>query len=422
MAQQTINLGAVENDNSGEGIRDGGLKINANFTEIYDLIQDGFFVLVDSKDKLPTPVSNVITLLDDVTYYFTKHVDLTGDRLISGENTTILGASSENCSITSTGLGIGIALITGNYTVPIRHTTIKDVDTALDLDGTGNTMALDWTGVNFLNIPNVGTVKEASNFIYSKGAFLNSQGLKFDGTVGTIGIDNSLFVGNGTAGNIIEILPTAVINTRFRVVFSSIVAFGSTVGIDMDASATINDETFILNNVNFSGGGTYLGGVDETSNKSLFVECIGITNTAVNGQLYMQNNATVTTISSVSTFVKILGTTTPSADNSKFSHANNRLTCDASLSRKYLIQCNLSFTSGNNKVCEFGFYDSKLGAIRTPSRTKSTSNGSGRSENISFNCVVSHESGDYLEIWCANNTDTTDITVTDMNFVITEII
>lgn len=422
MAQQTINLGAVENDNSGEGIRDGGLKINANFTEIYDLIQDGFFVLVDSKDKLPTPVSNVITLLDDVTYYFTKHVDLTGDRLISGENTTILGASSENCSITSTGLGIGIALITGNYTVPIRHTTIKDVDTALDLDGTGNTMALDWTGVNFLNIPNVGTVKEASNFIYSKGAFLNSQGLKFDGTVGTIGIDNSLFVGNGTAGNIIEILPTAVINTRFRVVFSSIVAFGSTVGIDMDASATINDETFILNNVNFSGGGTYLGGVDETSNKSLFVECIGITNTAVNGQLYMQNNATVTTISSVSTFVKILGTTTPSADNSKFSHANNRLTCDASLSRKYLIQCNLSFTSGNNKVCEFGFYDSKLGAIRTPSRTKSTSNGSGRSENISFNCVVSYESGDYLEIWCANNTDTTDITVTDMNFVITEII
>lgn len=422
MAQQTINLGAVENDNSGEGFRDGGLKINANFTEIYDLIQDGFFVLVDSKDKLPTPVSNVITLLDDVTYYFTKHVDLTGDRLISGENTTILGASSENCSITSTGLGIGIALITGNYTVPIRHTTIKDVDTALDLDGTGNTMALDWTGVNFSNIPNVGTVKEASNFIYSKGAFLNSQGLKFDGTVGTIGIDNSLFVGNGTAGNIIEILPTAVINTRFRVVFSSIVAFGSTVGIDMDASATINDETFILNNVNFSGGGTYLGGVDETSNKSLFVECIGITNTAVNGQLYMQNNATVTTISSVSTFVKILGTTTPSADNSKFSHANNRLTCDASLSRKYLIQCNLSFTSGNNKVCEFGFYDSKLGAIRTPSRTKSTSNGSGRSENISFNCVVSHESGDYLEIWCANNTDTTDITVTDMNFVITEII
>jgi hypothetical protein len=70
----------------------------------------------------------------------------------------------------------------------------------------------------------------------------------------------------------------------------------------------------------------------------------------------------------------VLGTTSASADNSKYTHTNNRLTNDASVSRKYLIQCVLSFTSGANHVCEFGFYDSELGAIRTPSRTKSTSN------------------------------------------------
>jgi hypothetical protein len=136
----------------------------------------------------------------------------------------------------------------------------------------------------------------------------------------------------------------------------------------------------------------------------------------------MQNNATTTPIAVAGTLYKVLGTTLASVDNSKYLHSNNRLTNDASVSRKYLIQCNLSFTSGNNKVCEFGFYDSKLAAVRTPSRTKSTSNGSGRAENISFNCVVSHSIGDYLEIFCANNTDTTAVTVTDMNFVITEII
>ena len=135
----------------------------------------------------------------------------------------------------------------------------------------------------------------------------------------------------------------------------------------------------------------------------------------------MQNNATVTTIASSSTFYKVSGTTTASSDNSKFSHSNNRLTCDADIVRKYLIQCTLSFNSSNGNVCEFGFYDSQLAGIRTPSRTQATANAAGRAENVSFSCVLFMSSGDYLEIHCANNTGSNDITVTDMNFVVTEI-
>lgn len=141
----------------------------------------------------------------------------------------------------------------------------------------------------------------------------------------------------------------------------------------------------------------------------------------VNGQLYMQNNIAATTISASNTFYKVLGTTTPSIDNYKYIHSNNRLTNDDYILGKYLIQCNLSFISGANHICEFGFYDSKLSAVRTPSKTKSTSNGSGRAENISFSCVVNHSVGDYLEIHCANNTSAQNITVTDINFVIIEL-
>jgi len=35
MAKQTINIGAIANDNTGDTIRDGGDKINDNFTELY---------------------------------------------------------------------------------------------------------------------------------------------------------------------------------------------------------------------------------------------------------------------------------------------------------------------------------------------------------------------------------------------------
>lgn len=378
----------------------------------------GDVVFVSVKSDLPTAVSGVITLLANVTYFFTSVVDLTGDRLVCGENTTILGGSSENCRIKSTGL-IGTALITSVYSLPIRNITIE-ADVAIALDGDGTTTALDWFGVNFTDCATVGTVKDYSNFIMADSAFLNSGGLTFDGTIGTVGFSQCLFDVNGT--NTAFILPaTLTITRRFRVVYSSFVVTAGQTGINANLSATIPTESYILDTVNFGGGGTYLSGIPSTSNDSLFINCTNITNTAVNGQLYMQSNATATTIANTTDFVKIAGTTTPSTDNAKFSHSNNRLTCDAVISRKYLINFTLAFTSGNNNICEFGFFDSQLNAIRTPSKTKSTANVSGRAENVGSSCVVTMKAGDYLEIHARNTSAATNITVDQMNFVITEI-
>ena len=421
MAYQPLDLGTSAGAGDGEPLRVGGIKINSNFVELYEFKAPIELRYIDNKSKLPTAVSGAITLVDDYTYLFTKNIDLLGDRLISGDKTTIIGFSSENCSITSTGLGSSTALITSVHTTPIRHITFKDVGTCFDFDGVANTMALDWTGVNVENVPDMGTIKDFTNFIFSKGAFISSNGLKIDGEYNTLSIDNSLLLGNGSAGDIVKVLSTATCTIRTRIVYSSVVAFGSTNGLNVDAGSIIPNEAFILDTVNFSGGSNYLPGLDETSNKSLFVNCNGIKNTFVNAQLYMQGNATPTTIASSNTFYKILGTTTASPENSKFTHSDNRLTCDAAINRKYLIQCTLSFTSGNNKECEFGFYDSKLSGIRIPSRTKTTSDGVGKSSPITLICVVDYIQGDFLEIHSANNTDTTSITVTQMNFVITEI-
>ena len=376
-------------------------------------------VYVTNKIDLPLAVNGVITLAANATYFFTKTVDLTGDRLVCGANTTILGFSSENCKIISTGLSASTALISSNYSLPIRNIAFTS-GTVLNLVGDSVTTALDWHGVNFVDCPTVGLIKDYSNVILETGAFLNSANLTIDGTIGTVGINNNLFDGR-TGQTTIIVAATANITRRLRFIYSSFICLSGETAINVNASATIADERYILDTVNFSGGGTYLTGVTETSNKALFSSCVGITNTAVNGQLYMQSNATATVISASNTFYKVLGTTTASADNSKYTHANNRLTNAANVSRKYLIQCVLSFTSGATHVCEFGFYDSKLGAIRTPSKTKATSNAGGRAENVSFACVVSHSNGDYLEIHAANNTSAQNLTITDMNFLITEI-
>jgi len=382
-------------------------------------IATGNIIFITTKTDLPTAVSGVITLEANKTYFFTTIVDLTGDRLVCGANTTILGGSSENCVIKSTGLSSSTALITSAYSLPIRNITITH-GTALNLDGDGTSTALDWFGVNFTDCATIGTIKDYTNFIMQDSAFLNSGGMTLDGSIGTIGFTQCLFdLASTTTG--ITIASTANITRRFRIIYSSFVTLSGETSINVSSSATIGNERYILDTVNFSGGGTYIAGVDQTSNKSLFVNCVGITNTAVNGQLYMQGNTTATTISASSTFYKVLGTTTASSDNSKYTHTNNRLTNDAAISRKYLIQCILSFNSSANDVCEFGFYDSKLSAIRTPSRTKATSNASGRAENVSFSCVVSHTNGDYLEIHCSNTSGARNITVDQLNFIVTEI-
>lgn len=382
---------------------------------IQGLIQNLIFVY--SKLDFPTPSAGVITLLDDATYFITGTVDLTGDRLVCGINTTIIGGSSENCRIKSTGLVT--ALITSVYSLPIRNITIEAA-LALDLDGDGTTTALDWFGVNFTDCAVIGTVKDYTNFIMTDCAFLNSGGMTLDGTIGSVAIITSLF--NCNAGNTVFILPaTLIITRRFRIIYSAFVILAGETGINVNASATIPTEGYILDTVNFSGGGTYLTGVTHTSNDSLFINCTNITNTSVNGQLYMQANATATVVAVQNTFYKVAGTTTASADNSKFSHSNNRLTCDAAVSRKYLIQANLSFTSGTNDICEFGFYDSQLAAVRTPSKTKSTANSVGRAENVSFACVVTMVANDYIEVYCTNTSAANNITVDGLNFIITEI-
>jgi len=375
---------------------------------------------INSIDDFPAAITSVITLESNVTYFICSTIDLVGSRLVGSSNTTIIGGSSENCRLKSTGLSAATALISSAWSLPIRNITIEH-GTALNLDATANaTQALDLFGVNFTDCATVGTIKNYNNFIMIDSAFINSQGLTFDGTFGTIAFSNCLF-DNRTSGTSIIIPSTANITRRLRIIYSSFITLSGETSINFSASATITDERYILDTVNFSGGGTYLTGVTDTSNKALFTACVGITNTNVNGQLYMQNNATVTTVASANVFYKVLGTTTASADNQKYLHSNNRLTNDAIIPRKFLIQCNLSFNSTNANVCEFGFYDSVLATIRTPSRTKSTANNAGRAENVSFNCVVTHKQGDYLEIHAANTTGSNNITVTDMNFVITEI-
>ena len=382
-------------------------------------ISGGSFVFVSQKSDLPTPSAGVITLAAGVTYFFTDEIDLTGDRLVCGINTTILGGSSENCRIKSTGL-VGTALITSNYSLPIRNITIE-ANVALNLDGDGTTTALDWFGVNFTDCPTIGTVKDYTNFIMQDSAFLNSGGMTLDGTIGTVGFTQCLF-DNYSATTAIIIASTCTISRRFRIIYSSFVTLSGETSINVSASATISNERYILDTVNFSGGGTYISGVNQTSNKALFTTCVGIQNTSTKGFYYMVNNTTDTPIGvpNVNVWVKALGTTTADSNNSKFTHTNNRLTYIGAFNTSFLVTVNTAVrASAANQNISIGI--AKNGVILSNSEMTIRTSTSNQEHPGSTQYQIDLVTNDYVELF-VKNTSQTDVRVSDLNFSVVKIL
>lgn len=377
------------------------------------------FIEVNELTDLPAAISGVITLTGGYTYLFLKHIDLLGSRLVCGQDTVIVGWSSENCSISSTGLSAATALITSVYSLPIRNISFTHA-LVFDLQGDGTTTALDWFGVNLLNCASGGTISNYTNFVAGDSALLNSGGFIFDGTIGTIAFSNCLF-DTASTKTAITVLSTCTVSRRLRIIYSSFVTLSGETGVNFSTSATVGDEKYILDTVNFSGGGTYISGVDNTSNKALFANCVGITNTSTRGFMYMVNNTTDTTIGmpNVNVWVKAAGTTTANANNSKYTHTSNRLTYTGSFSTSFQVSVNCNVRSGSpSQVISVGV--AKNGTILAESEMTIRTDISNQEYPGSTAAQVDLTTNDYIEIF-VKNTSTSSLRIADLNVSITKI-
>lgn len=377
----------------------------------YDPIRQ--WVWVSTPADLPRATAGVRTLADNVTYVFTGVVDLLGDRLVGGQNTAILGASSENCRIKSTGL-VGAALLTSIWSLPMRGITIE-ANVALALDATGNgTQALDWFGVNFSDCATVGSIAGYSNFIATDCGWLNSQGMTFDGSVGTLGFIQCLF-DNRTSGTSLIVPATAVISRRLRILYSAFVSLSGETALNVSTSASIPVEGYILDTCNFSGGGTYVSGVQNTDNKALWQNNRGILNSAEIGFMTMVGNATATTIASSGVPVKVAGTTTFEPQSQKFTHSDNRLTYAGAITRDFRVLVTATcLATANNEV---GLFIAKNGTVLVNSAQYITANAAGRAEGGNVQVIISIATGDYVEVWVENATAASNVTVSALSVI-----
>lgn len=378
------------------------------------------FKYIETKDDFPTPISGVITLEDNKTYFINTTVDLSGDRLVAGQNTTLLGGSSENCRIKSTGL-LGTALLSSNWSIPIRGLTFE-ADVALNLDALTNVnQAIDWFGVNFTNCNTIGLIKDYANIIWTDCAILESANLTFSGTIATVGFVTCLF--NGTSGKSIFNIPNGcLITRRFRPIYSSFVTLAGETGITVNQSSIQNNDGFILDTVNFAGGGTYLSGIDSTSSKALLINNVGVLNSSNLGHMYMINNTTDTVINSpnVNVWVKASGTTTAGAHNSpRWIEGTNRLTYTGNVRTDFVVTSTASVrTASTNQVISIGI--AKNGVIVNDSETTIRTAVANQEYPGPSQTILEINTGDYVEFF-VKNTATTNVRVSDLSVIINKI-
>lgn len=306
-------------------------------------------VFVDAPADLPAPVANVHTLAANTTYIICGTVDLLGNRIICGANTTIRGAgSAENCRLKSTGL-TGTALITSTHSLPLLNLTIE-ADIALALNGPNE--SLNWLGVHFADCGTVGTIANHASFLAVDCTWLNSGAMTFDGTLGTIGFTQCDFSPKA-GGTSLVVAATATITNLFRLVHSSFTVASGRTGIDFNSSAAVPDEGYVLDTVSFSGAGTYAIGVSHASDKARWFACTGVSNSAVIAQMYMTNNAVATTVTVQNDSYAMAGVTSfSSALSQRFAHvlADNALRYTSAVPRRVKVQCSFSCEASNNNV------------------------------------------------------------------------
>ena len=127
MAKLSINLGTNPNDGTGDNLRGGGTKINANFTEIYNSLGDGSNLINSFTIADTTSTTSTIALGETLKFIGGSGIDATvsGDTVTLATDNTIMTGSG-TVTMTNKSMALGTNTLTG--TTAQFNTALTDGD------------------------------------------------------------------------------------------------------------------------------------------------------------------------------------------------------------------------------------------------------------------------------------------------------
>jgi hypothetical protein len=129
------------------------------------------------------------------------------------------------------------------------------------------------------------------------------------------------------------------------------------------------------------------------------------------------SSGSVTDITTSNTWVKLNADTTSIFSRDGLVHTNNKVTNTGS-SKVFKVEGIISVSAGSNQTIHAAFF--KNGVLHPCSEESSVTSGSNRVESVPFHCLVELDTDDYIEVWVKNQSHTTDITLHNINVIITE--
>jgi len=136
---------------------------------------------------------------------------------------------------------------------------------------------------------------------------------------------------------------------------------------------------------------------------------------------YFEFNVSVTTITTANTWVKLNTTATTSLFSSggELVHTNNRVTYTGTIPRVFKIEGIVSVSAGNNDEIGASFF--RDGTLYPCSEQSVVASSGGKSGALPFHCVIELQENEYIEVWVKNSTSTTNITLSNVNVIISEL-
>ena len=395
------------------------IYVNSQWQSVSTVKATSNLVYVNSLSDLPAPSGSVITLNASKMYIFSGFVNISPNYLnLNGAG--LRGTDPAKDGIMSSVAGgvlrsTGVSVFIENLAVIPLSGSTKGYDFA---DVTGTKFCNLFSGCSVIEIgissAGVGQISGFMAITTNKNYWNCKDGIKITGNVGKFASAYNFITGI-TAGSGIEFLSGLTIDD-IDLSNNYFIYTGQT-GVKVNAGAVIGRGRMTTNM--YRGVTTYLSGFNSYTPEWEMRQNTYIPNSRAFSSLYMNDNATPTSLPVSSTYYKIAGTSVTSAQQ-RFTGSDNRLTYTGKegITSKILITIGAKAPANN---VDFSIAVAKNGiVIPTPNGSMAAS-----AINQSFQLTLATEAdivqGDYLEVFIRkNNGNTSDLIVEELQFRVTD--
>lgn len=371
----------------------------------------------------PAAVANVITLPDNTSYRIVGNVDLLGARLVTGNNSSIVGQVPYYSSLRSTGIANASPMITAASGFQIDNLNLI-APTIFSCYGNAATSLYSFWRSTFSASQQIGNINGASMVSLNTCTSTPSGNVSFQGNISGVMIQSCTMKGlGGNTAAMFYLDPTLVMTGRMRFFMNNFDPGNGGTGIVVSNTANIvqSEGLWVDSNAFEDGISEAVSGIDvTTSNKIIAFNNVNLVSSIAAGQTYLTAPNVIAIANTVSYF-KMTGVYSTGQNTTKFTeNGTGRLQYVGALSIRVKIAASVTFVTGKaNDVCSFGIYDSTRGNIAAESIQTMTAGSTTQPQNVGLLYIASMTPNSYVEVWGRNQS--TAGTINIQNVIVTAV-